>query len=440
MYGRVSLLLGGIAVGAATAFTATHFDFFGNANASAGDAYRELNRFGDVYERVRSSYVTEPSDGKLVEGAISGMMSALDPHSRYVDAAGFQDMQAQTSGAFSGIGLEVTIEGDRLKVVSAIDDTPAAKAGLLSGDVITAIDGKSTQGMALQQASQKMRGPENSTVTLTIRRSGDAQPVDLKLVRDTIKLSSVRARKIGGNITYIRIAQFSGNTFEDFLKVLKEAGADKGSGQDSAGFIIDLRNNPGGLLTEAVEVASTLIGRGEVVSTRGRGADDSLRYTAKGGGLVHTKPIIVLINGGSASAAEIVAGAWQDHRRATILGTRSFGKGSVQTVFPLDGNGALVLTTARYYTPSGRSIQAKGIDPEIVVKQNVPTNLTKQDTAGGEAGLKGHLDSHGDTEQGGSPAYVPDNEKDDMQLNAAIELLHGVRRHPSFPAGGAARR
>ncbi|MDZ5453807.1 S41 family peptidase [Labrys sp. ZIDIC5] len=439
MYGKVSLLLSGIAMGAATAFAVTHSDLLGHANASASDAYRELNRFGDVYEQVRSSYVTEPDDAKLVAAAISGMVSGLDPHSRYVDAAGFQDMQAQTSGAFSGIGLEVTLEGDRLKVVSAIDDTPAAKAGLLSGDMITAIDGKSTQGMPLQQASRKMRGPENSTVTLTVRRGGDAQPVDVKLVRDTIKLSSVRARKIGGDIAYIRIAQFSGNTFDDFLKAMMEAGVDKG-GRNLAGFVIDLRNNPGGLLSQAVEVAGALIGRGEIVSTRGRGPDDSLRYSATGGGLVHTKPIIVLVNGGSASAAEIVAGAWQDHRRATILGTRSFGKGSVQTVFPLGDNGALVLTTARYYTPSGRSIQAKGIDPEIVVKQTLPANPNKQDAVGGEAGLKGHLDNQGDTEQGGSSAYVPDDEKEDMQLNAAVELLHGVRKDPSFPAGGAARR
>ena len=272
-----------------------------------------------------------------------------------------------------------------------------------------------------------------------MRRGDDAQPVDVKLVRHTIKLSSVRTRKIGGDIAYIRIAQFSGNTFDDFLKAMMEAGADKG-GRNLAGFVIDLRNNPGGLLSQAVEVAGALIGRGEIVSTRGRGPDDSLRYSATGGGLVHTKPIIVLVNGGSASAAEIVAGAWQDHRRATILGTRSFGKGSVQTVFPLGDNGALVLTTARYYTPSGRSIQAKGIDPEIVVKQAIPANLNQQDAAGGEAGLKGHLDSQGDTEQGGSSAYVPDNEKDDMQLNAAVELLHGVRKNPSFPAGGAARR
>ncbi|PRH89286.1 peptidase S41 [Labrys okinawensis] len=439
MYGRVSLLLGGIAMGATTAFALTHSGLLGNANASADDAYRQLNRFGDVYEQVRANYVTEPDDAQLVAGAINGMVSALDPHSRYVDAAGFRDLQTQTSGAFSGIGLEVTLEGERLKVVSAIDDTPAAKAGLLSGDIITAIDGKSTQGMPLQEASQKMRGPENSTVTLTVRRGGDAQPVDVKLIRDTIKLTSVRTRKIGGDIAYIRIAQFSGNTSDDFLKAMTQAGADKG-GRALAGYIIDMRNNPGGLLSQAVEVAGALVGRGEIVSTRGRGADDSLRYSATEGGLVHTKPIIVLINGGSASAAEIVAGAWQDHRRATILGTRSFGKGSVQTVFPLGDNGALVLTTARYYTPSGRSIQAKGIDPEIVVKQNIPANTKIQDAAGGEAGLKGHLGGQGDTEQGGSSAYVPVDEKDDVQLNAAIELLHGIRKNPSFPAGGTAPR
>lgn len=435
MLRKVSYLLTGIALGAAAAYTFTNVGPFEQANASAGQAYRELNRFGDIYEQVRASYVTEPTDAQLVEGAINGMVSSLDPHSRYVNAADFKDMQAVTTGAFSGVGLEVTVEGDRLKVVSAIDGTPAEKAGILSGDVISAIDGKPTQGMALQQASRMMRGPENSEVRLTIRR-GAAEPRDIKLVRQTIKLSSVRAKRIGGDIAYIRVAQFTASTTADFVKTMKEIGRDK----PTAGYVIDLRNNPGGLLTEAVAVAGNLIGQGEIVSTRGRGPDDSARYSVKSGELVGTKPIVVLINGGSASAAEIVAGALQDHRRATILGTRSFGKGSVQTVIPLADNGALILTTARYYTPSGRSIQAKGIDPEIVTKQNVPPDLDAKQQIEGEAGLKGHLDNQGATEQAGSSAYVPDNEKDDTQLTAAVELLHGVRKDPAFPPAGERQR
>ncbi|WP_181161036.1 MULTISPECIES: S41 family peptidase [Labrys] len=435
MIRKLPILFCGVAMGAIAtiAVTQPHLLLMGGANAAVTDTYKQLNLFGDVFERVRSDYVEQPEDGKLVEAAINGMLTSLDPHSSYMDAKSFQDMQVQTKGEFGGLGIEVTQEDGAIKVVSPIDDSPASKAGVLAGDLITGIDGEATQGMTLQQAVDKMRGPVNTPITLKILRN-KGEPIDIKVVRDIIKVQSVKAKKMGDDIGYIRITQFNEQTFDGLKKNIdklsKEIGPDK-----LKGYIIDLRNNPGGLLDQAIQVSDAFLERGEIVSTRGRQADDVQRYSARGGDLTGGKPVIVLVNGGSASASEIVAGALQDHKRATILGTRSFGKGSVQTIIPLQGNGALRLTTARYYTPSGRSIQAKGIDPEIVVQENVPDDLKGKDQTKGESGLKGHLANPDadKTEEGGSSAYVPANEKDDTQLNKAIDLLHGVQKSAYFP-------
>jgi carboxyl-terminal processing protease len=434
MMRKLSLLLCGVALGAiaTTAVTEPRL-FLPGANAAVPDTYRQLNLFGDVFERVRSDYVEAPDDGKLVEAAINGMLASLDPHSSYMDAKSFQDMQVQTRGEFGGLGIEVTMEDNVLKVVTPIDDTPAAKAGVRAGDVITALDGESVQGLTLQQAVDKMRGPVNSPITLKVTRAGSSDPIDIKITRDVIRIKSVRSKKEGDDVGYIRITQFTEQTFDGLKKAIEDLNKDIGPDK-LKGYVIDLRNDPGGLLDQAIAVSDAFLERGEIVSTRGRQPDDIQRFSARAGDLANGKPIIVLVNGGSASASEIVAGALQDHKRATILGTRSFGKGSVQTIIPLNGNGALRLTTARYYTPSGRSIQAKGIEPEIEVKQNVPDDLKGKDETKGEAGLKGHLINSGDKdEQGGSSAYVPPDEKDDTQLKAALELLRGTQKNAFFP-------
>jgi carboxyl-terminal processing protease len=434
MFPRLPILFCGVALGAIATIAATQprMLMMGGAYASATDSYKQLNLFGYVFERVRADYVEKPDVTKLIASAINGMLSSLDPHSSYMDAKSFADMEVETKGQFGGLGIEVSMENNLLKVVSPIDDSPAAKAGIHAGDVITALNGEPIQGMTLQQDVDKMRGPVNSPITLTILRGGKGDPVDIKVVRDIVKVQSVNTRKIGDDIGYIRITQFTDQTFDGLKKGLGKLGKDTGA-SDNKGYIIDLRNNPGGLLDQAIKVSSAFLGRGEIVSTRGRDPDDVQRFTASGGDLTKGKPLIVLVNGGSASASEIVAGALQDHRRATILGTRSFGKGSVQTIIPLQDDSALRLTTARYYTPSGRSIQAKGIEPEIVVQENVPADLQGEDQTHGEAGLKGHLESQDKTEEGGSSAYVPADEKDDTQLAAAIALLHGTQKSAFFP-------
>jgi carboxyl-terminal processing protease len=433
MMRKLSLLMSGVALGALAAVSVTQPQLvFGGAQAAATDTYRQLNLFGDVFERVRSDYVEAPDDAKLVESAVNGMLSSLDPHSSYMDAKSFQDMQVQTRGEFGGLGIEVTMEENILKVVTPIDDTPAAKAGVRAGDIITALDGEAVQGLTLQQAVDKMRGPVNSPITIKVTRQGVADPIDIKIVRDVIRIRSVRSKKQGDDVAYIRITQFTEQTFDGLKAAIeqltKEIGPDK-----LKGYVLDMRNNPGGLLDQAIAVSDAFLERGEIVSTRGRQTDDIQRFSARAGDVANGKPVIVLVNGGSASASEIVAGALQDHKRATILGTRSFGKGSVQTIIPLNGNGALRLTTARYFTPSGRSIQAKGIDPEIEVKQNVPEDLKGKDETKGEAGLKGHLTNKDTQEAGGSSAYVPPDEKDDLQLIAALELLRGTQKNASFP-------
>jgi carboxyl-terminal processing protease len=396
------------------------------ANAAAADTYRQLNLFGDVFDKIRNDYVEKPDDAKLIEAAINGMLSSLDPHSSYMDAQAFKDMQVQTKGEFGGLGIEVTQEDGLIKVVTPIDDTPAAKAGILSGDIITAIDDTPTQGMTLDQAVEKMRGAINSPVKLKVVRGAKKEVKDFTVVRDVIHVESVRSRVEDGDIGYIRITQFTEQTADGLKaamdKLKTEIPADK-----FKGYILDLRNNPGGLLDQSISVVNDFIDRGEIVSTRGRTPDETQRFDARAGGdLSGGKPLVVLINGGSASASEIVSGALQDHKRATLIGSRSFGKGSVQTIMPLGQDGALRLTTARYYTPSGRSIQAKGIEPDYKVLEDVPADLKGKDDMKGEASLKGHL-ANGDEDTSASQAYVPPDEKDDKQLKAAIGLLHGVK-------------
>src|SRR3984957_14172794 len=403
-----------------------------SARAATSDTYRQLNLFGDVFERVRSDYVEKPDDSKLVEGAINGMLNGLDPHSSYMDPKSFRDMQVQTHGEFGGLGIEVTMEDGLVKVVAPIDDTPAAKAGVRAGDIITHIDDEAVQGLTLNQAVEKMRGPVNTKIKLKIVRKGADKPLDLAIVRDTIKVRSVRSHNEGEDVGYVRITQFNEQTSDGLKKAINDITSQLGADKVK-GFVIDLRNNPGGLLDQAISVSDTFLERGEIVSTRGRDPEETQRFNARPGDLTKGKPVIVLINGGSASASEIVAGALQDHRRATLVGTRSFGKGSVQTIIPLgSGNGALRLTTARYFTPSGRTIQAKGIVPDIEVLQEVPDDLKSRTDAEGEASLRGHLKAEG-SEESGSQSYVPTDEKDDRALKEAFDLLRGTITDAAFP-------
>jgi carboxyl-terminal processing protease len=435
---KATLILFGAAAGAAMALFATQsrIELFGaSAQAAAADTYRQLNLFGDVFERVRSDYVEKPDDSKLIESAINGMLAGLDPHSSYMDPKSFRDMQVQTRGVFGGLGIEVTMEDGLIKVVAPIDETPAAKAGILANDLITKLDDDQVQGMTLSQAVEKMRGPVNTKIKITIMRKGQDKPIEVSLTREVIHVRSVRSQVEGDDVAYIRMTQFTERTTDGLKKAISDITA-KVSDDKLKGYILDLRNNPGGLLDQAISVSSAFIQKGEIVSTRGRNAEETQRFTAHGGDLTKGKPLIVLINGGSASASEIVAGALQDQKRATILGTRSFGKGSVQTIIPLGSeNGALRLTTARYFTPSGRSIQAKGIVPEIEVLQDLPDDIkAKTDTSTkGEASLRGHLQGDAGKEQTGSQAYIPPDPKNDKALILAEELLRGTKTNPAFP-------
>src|SRR5438552_1962086 len=404
------------------------------AAASAADTYSQLNLFGEVFERVRADYVEKPDDTKLMEGAIDGMVTSLDPHSRYMNDKAWREMQETTSGEFGGLGIEVTMEEGLVKVVSPMDDTPAAKAGIMSGDLITQIDGVAVQGLTLEQAVSKMKGPIDTKTRLKIARKGVDQLIEVTIVREIIRVRPVTYHTDGADIGYIRITSFNEQTTDALRKAIgdisKQIPPDK-----LVGYVVDLRNNPGGLLDQAVSVSSTFMARGEVVSTRGRTPEETRRFTAHGGDLIKGKPIVVLINGGSASASEIVAGALRDHKRATIIGTRSFGKGSVQTIIPLGtGNGALALTTARYFTPSGKSIQALGVKPDIEVLQEVPDELKTRAELKGEASMRGHLSGDGAEQQTGSQAYVPPSEKDDKALQAAFNQLRGVTLNADAPA------
>ena len=404
-----------------------------SARASTSDTYRQLNLFGDVFERVRSDYVEKPDDSKLVESAINGMLAGLDPHSGYMSPSSFRDMQVQTRGEFGGLGIEVTMEDGLVKVVAPIDDTPAAKAGVMANDIIAQLNDEAVQGLTIDQAVDKMRGPMNTKIKLTIIRKGADKPIDVTIVRDIIRVKSVRWHPEGSDVGYIRVTQFNEQTTDVLKQAINDLdwqiGADK-----IKGYVLDLRNNPGGLLDQAISVSETFLEKGEIVSTRGRNPEETQRFNARHGAMIKGKPLIVLINGGSASASEIVAGALQDQKRATLIGTRSFGKGSVQTIIPLGGgNGALRLTTARYYTPSGHSIQATGITPDIEVLQDVPDNMKAQIDTKGEASLRGHLKAEG-AEQTGSQSYVPPNESDDKAIKMALDLLRGTATNATFPS------
>ena len=406
-----------------------------SASAANSEIYRQLDLFGEVLERVRADHVEKPDDSKLIESAINGMLTALDPHSAYLNPKHFRDMQVQTRGEFGGLGIEVTMEDGLIKVVAPIDETPASKAGLQSGDLITALDKEQIQGLTLQEAVEKMRGPVNSPITLTIVRKGVEDPFDVKVTRDVIHINPVKYNA-EDDVGYIRVTTFNEQTTANLQKAIDDL--KKQIGPKLKGYIIDLRNNPGGLLDQAISVSDTFLDQGAIVLTKGRDLEETQRSNARAGDLTDGSKIVVLINGGSASASEIVAGALQDHHRATIIGTRSFGKGSVQTIIPLGSNGALRLTTARYYTPSGRSIQAKGIEPEVVVEEELPDELkakADQVSTRGEANLRGHLkgedadgeDAAKDEEGSGSSAYVPTDKEKDTQLKYGLDLLRGIK-------------
>ncbi len=403
-----------------------------SATSPNSEIYRQLDLFGDVLERVRNDYVEKPDDAQLIDSAINGMLASLDPHSSYLNPKNFRDMQVQTRGEFGGLGIEVTMENGVIKVVSPIDDTPAAKAGLLANDLITHLDGDQIVGLTLEQAVEKMRGPVNTPISLTIVRKGKDEPFDMKIVRDVIRIQAVKAR-LEGEVIYAKVSTFNEQTHSSLVKQVEGLKQQlKDQQKTPKGFVIDLRNNPGGLLDQAISVSDDFLEKGAIVLTKGRNLEETQRANARPGDITDGKPVIVLINGGSASASEIVAGALQDHKRATIIGTRSFGKGSVQTIIPLGQNGAIRLTTARYYTPSGRSIQAKGIDPDMIVENELPEELKPKTpvTPRGEASLRGHL--RGDPnkkeekkEESGSSAYVPREPEKDTQLQVALKLARG---------------
>src|SRR4051812_20196064 len=399
--------VGLIAAAAGAVLLVTLGQSAGAAEKNTTETYKQLNLFGDVFEIVRSNYAEDVKDDTLVEGAINGMLTALDPHSNFLNAKNFTDMKVQTRGEFGGLGIEVSMENGLVKVVSPIDDTPAANAGLKPGDLITHLDGTAVQGLTLPEAVEKMRGPVNSDINLTIRREG-RDPFDVKLTRAIIKIRSVRSHLEGKDIGYIRITSFNEQTDINLNNAMKKLKQD--AGKKLAGIVLDLRNNPGGLLDQAVAVSDAFLDWGEIVSSRGRRSEDAQRYNARPGDIASGLPVVVLINGGSASASESVAGALQDHHRARGIGTKSFGKGSVQTIIPLAGHGAMRLTTARYYTPSGRSIQAKGIDPDVVVEAAKIENAKKPDS-GKQASAKP------DDKSAKSADKDKDKDKDDKSDN-----------------------
>ncbi len=418
----LSYLAVGVVAGAALA-GASH----GVLKAATAAGNTGVPLFAEVFDKVRSNYAEKPDDDKLVRGAIDGMLASLDPHSTYFDPKALEDFQSSMKGEeFGGLGLEVMMEDGLVKVVSPIDDTPAARAGLLSGDLITRIDDIPVKGLTLKEAVDKMRGAAKSSVRLLIERGANKDSKEYTIVREIIHVQSVRSHIESGDIGYIRITQFNQEAYEGLRRAFDHFRAEPGDAK-LKGYILDLRNNPGGLLNQAVEITNAFVDGGPIVTTRGRDPEQQQSYSARRGvNLSEGKPVAVLINGGSASASEIVSGALQDLKRATLVGTRSFGKGSVQTILPLGDEGALKLTTARYYTPSGRSIQAKGIDPDIVVVENIPDDLKGKVSSMGEASLVGHLKNDSEEEKG-SDAYVPPDRAKDTQLEAAVELLHGAK-------------
>lgn len=398
--------------------------------------YEQLDLFGDIFERIRSQYVEEVDEADLIESAINGMLTSLDPHSSYLPPEDFDTMQVQTRGEFGGLGIEVTQEDGFVKVVSPIDGTPADEAGIQAGDFITHVDGEAVLGLNLNEAVELMRGPVGSEIIITIVREGADEPFDVSIIRDTIKIAAVKTRT-EGNAVVLRISSFTDQTYPNLQEGLKDAISEAGGIENVEGVVLDLRNNPGGLLNQAILVSDAFLDKGEIVSTRGRDPRDSERFNASLGDLAEGKPIVVLINGGSASASEIVAGALQDHRRAIIVGTKSFGKGSVQTIMPLQGDGAMRLTTARYYTPSGRSIQALGVSPDILVEQRPKVEEETDDkkpNRRSEADLRGSLsnDSLSEDELKQLEADRRKQEEtakkrnDDYQLAYALDILHSL--------------
>ena len=385
------------------------------------DVYKQLNLFGEVYERVRSEYVEKVSDKELIEAAINGMLQSLDPHSSYLNADSFTEMKIQTKGEFGGLGIEVTMENGLVKVVSPIDDTPAAKAGLQSGDYISHIDEEAVMGLTLSEAVDKMRGPINTQLKITVIREGQ-DAFDLNLKRAIIKVTSIKAKK-ENDVAYIRITSFTQKTFKNLVKEYSKLSLEMR--ENLKGLVLDLRNNPGGLLDQAVSVSDAFLERGEIVSTRGRDNKGEQRYNASKGDITNGLPIVVLINGGSASASEIVAGALQDHKRGILMGTQTFGKGSVQTIIPVTSKGAVRLTTARYFTPSGSSIQAKGISPDIYVPQS-KLEILENNNSRREADLRGALDNESKQENNKNGSNDEDSTINDYQLNRAIELIRSI--------------
>ena len=386
-----------------------------NAKSESEDLYEQLKIFGGVLERVQREYVDEPENRELIEAAMIGMLQSLDPHSAYMPPKNFEDMKVQTKGEFGGLGIEVTMERGLVKVVAPIADTPAERAGILTNDLIARLDGEDVLGLTLSEAVDIMRGKIGTKITLTVLREGEEDPLEIDIIRDIIEIKAVRYRAEGpeGQIAYIRLTTFNDNTTKNLRKAMAELSASAGK-EKFAGYILDLRNNPGGLLGEAVKVSDSFLSQGEIVSTRARKAEDNIRFNARRGDMSKGAPVLVLINGGSASASEIVAGALQDHHRALVVGTQSFGKGSVQTVIPLPNDGALRLTTARYFTPSGRSIQALGVTPDVIIDQELPEDI-KARPGRSEASLRGHLSS--------SPGN--DKETPDAKINKSEDDANG---------------
>ena len=399
-----------------------------NADTNRQETYKQLNLFGDVFQRVQEQYVEEVTDKKLIESAISGMLQSLDPHSSYLSADSYKDMQVKTKGKFGGLGIEITMEDGVVKVVSPIDDTPAAKAGMMSGDLIIGVDGESIRGLTINESVSKLRGPVGSKVIITVVR-GKKDPYEIEIKRDIINIKSVK-HNIIKNIGYVRLTTFSDTTTSGLEKALTEI--KKNIGNKFQGLILDLRNNPGGLLNQSISVADAFLNQGEIVSTQGRNDDDTSRVFAKKGDLINGQPLVILINSGSASASEIVAGALKDHSRAIIIGTRSFGKGSVQSIIPLAGNGAMRLTTARYFTPSGISIQAKGIEPDIIVEAGVTDLKKAKNDNRREENLRGALDKNKKSKE---TEIDSDSEKpltplekllQDNQISRAVDMIRGI--------------
>jgi carboxyl-terminal processing protease len=399
------------------------------------EIYADLNLFGEVFDRIRSEYVDAPDERQLIHAAIQGMLSSLDPHSGYLEPIDYADMQEDTTGEFGGLGIEVTMEEGIIKVISPIDDTPAAKAGILANDYIVELDGVQVQGLSLDEAVGKMRGPIGSSIKITVLREGVEQPLSFELQRAVIAMRAVRW-SMEGDVAILRLSKFSEQAYVGIQTAITDIYAER-NGVAPKGIILDLRNNPGGLVDQAVYVSDAFLKQGAVVLTRGRLEQESARYDARPDDLdakITDVPLIVLINGGSASAAEIVAGALQDHKRATLVGTRSFGKGSVQSIISLGPDGAMRLTTARYYTPNNRSIQAAGITPDITVLQEVPEEFQGRDEIIGEAALPGQIG--GGTEEEatvGSSVYVPVEKAEDTQLQYAIRLINGEEQNAAYP-------